>query len=62
MVTSAQLKNSLPFYAGQTVEKMADIFIKDTALKECPLCRSGTSIETSVYDVIYMHLECNCVW
>jgi hypothetical protein len=39
----------------------ADIFIKDRALKECPLCRSDTSVETSIYDVIYMHVECSCV-
>ena len=44
---------------------MVDIFIRDRELKECPLCRiqygcwSATSIETSVYDVIYMHLECS---
>jgi len=50
------------------MQKMVDIFIRDTALKECPLCRSQndcwstTSIETSVYDVIYMHLECGWTW
>ena len=50
---------------GVQVEKMVDIFIRDRALKECPLCRSqygcwsATSIETSVYDVIYMHVECS---
>ena len=39
-VTSAQFKNGLLLCAAQTVEKMVDIFIRDTALKECPLCRS----------------------
>ena len=64
LVTSSQFKNSLLLCAVQTVEKMVDIFIRDTALEECPLCRSqygfwsATSIGTSVYDVIYMHLEC----
>ena len=54
--------------AVQTVQKMVDIFIRDGALKECPLCWSQcdwcstTSIETSVYDVSYLHLECNCTW
>ena len=68
LVTSSQCKNSLLLYAVQTVEKMVDIFIRDTALEECPLCRSQygcwstTSIETSVYDVIYMHLECSWTW
>ena len=63
-MTSSQFKNSMLLCAVQTVEKMVDIFIRDTALEECPLCRSqygfwsATSIETSVYDVIYMHLEC----
>jgi len=65
MVTSAQFENSLLLFGVQTVEKLADIFIRDRALKECPLCRSqygcwsATSIETSVYYVIYMHLECS---
>ena len=65
LVTSAQFKNSLLLYAVQTVEKMVDIYIREGALKYCPLCRSqygcwsATSIETSVYDVIYMHLECS---
>ena len=57
-MTTAQFKNSVLFYAVQTVEKMADIFVKDRALKECTLFWS----DTSVYDVIYMHLECSCVW
>ena len=38
-VTLAQFKNSLLLYGVQTVEKI-DIFIRDRALKECPLCRS----------------------
>jgi len=65
VVTAAQFKNRLLLYAVQTMEKMVDIFIRDTALKECPLCRrqygcwSTASIETSVYDVIYMHVECS---
>ena len=60
-MTSAQFKNSPLLYAGQTVETMVDIFVRDRALKECPLCRSQygcwsvTSIETSVSDVIYMN-------
>jgi len=43
-------------------------FIRDRALKECPLCRSqygcwsAASIETSVYCVIYMHIECSWTW
>jgi len=72
VVTAAQFKNSLLLYAVQTVEKMVDIFVRDralhecplgTALKECPLyksqygCWSARSVETSVYDVIDMHLE-----
>ena len=63
MVTAAQFINSLLLYAVQTVEKMVDIFVRDKALQECPLhrsqcgCWSATSIETSVYDVINMHLE-----
>ena len=67
-MTSAQFKNSLLLYAVQTVENMVDILIGDRALKECPLCRSqcgcwsATSIETSAYDVIYMHLECSWTW
>ena len=67
-VTSAQFKNSLLLYAAQTVEKMVDMFIRDRELKECPLWRSpygswsATSIETSVHDVIYMHLECGWTW
>ena len=67
-VTSAQFKNNLLLYAVQTVEKMVDIFIRDRALKDDPLCRSqygcwsATSIETSVYDVIYMQLECSWTW
>ena len=66
-MTSAQFMNSLLLYAVQTIE-MVDVFIRDRALKECPLCRSqygcwpATSIETSVYDVIYKHLECSCTW
>jgi len=62
-LATSRFKNSLLLYAIQTVEKMADIFIRDTALEECPLCISqygcwfATSIETSVYDVIYMRLE-----
>ena len=54
--------------AVRTVQKMVDIFIRDGALKECPLCWSQcgwcstTSIETSVYDVSYLHLECNWTW
>jgi len=54
-VISAQFKNSLLLYSFQTVEKIVDIFIRDTALKECPLCKSqygcwsAASIETSVY-------------
>jgi len=65
VVTSTQFKNSLLLYAVQRVQNMVDIFLRDRALKECPLCRSqygcwsATSIETSVYYVIYMHLECN---
>ena len=61
-LTAAQFKNSLLLYAVQTVE-MVDIFIVDTALKGCPLCRSQygcwstTSVETSVYGVIYMQLD-----
>jgi len=68
VVTAAQFKNTLLLYAVQTVQKMVDIFIRDTALEECLLCRSqfgcwsATSIETSVYDVIYMHLECSWTW
>jgi len=68
VVTSAQIKNSLQLYAVQTVEKMADIFIRNRALKECPLCRSqygcwsAASIGTSVYYVIYMHIECSWTW
>jgi len=57
---------SLPeVVCSQTVEKMVDVFIRDRSLKECPLyrcqygCWSATSIETSVYDVIDMHLECS---
>jgi len=67
-VVTAQFKNSLLLYVVQTVEKMVDIFIRDRALKDCPLCRSlygcwsATSIETSVCDVIYMHLECSWTW
>ena len=67
-MTSAQFKYSLLLYAAQTVEKMVDIFIMERALKKCPLCRSqyghwsAISIETSVYDVIYMHLECRWTW
>jgi len=63
VVTSVHFKDSLLLYAVQTVEKMANIFIRDRALKECPLCRSqygywsATSIETSFYYVIYMHIE-----
>jgi len=38
-VTSAQFKNSLLLYAVQTME-MVDVFIRNRALKECPLCRS----------------------
>jgi len=66
-VAAAQFKNSLLLYAVQTVEGMVDIFIRDRALKECPLCRSqyacwsATSIETIFY-VIYMHLECSWTW
>jgi len=68
VVTSSQFKNSFLLYAVQTVEKMVDIFIRDRALKECALCRSqydcwsATSIETSVYNVIYMHLLCSWTW
>jgi len=68
VVTSAQFKDSLLLYAVQTVEKMVDIFIRDRALEECALwrsqygCWSATSSETSVYDVIYMHLGCCCIW
>ena len=68
MVISAQFKNSLLLCAVQTVEKMVDIFIRDRALKECLLCRiqygccSATLIDTSVCDVIYMHLECSWTW
>jgi len=68
LVTSAQFKNSLLLYAVQRAEKMVDTFIRDRALKECPLCRSqsgcwsATLIETSVYDVIYVHLECIWTW
>ena len=68
LVTLAQFKNSLLLFAVQTVEKMVDIYIREGALKYCPLCRSqygcwsATSIETSVYDVIYMHLECSWTW
>jgi len=68
VVTSAQFKSFLLLYAVQTVENMVDIFIRDRALKECPLCRSqygccsATSIETSVSLVIYMHLECSWTW
>ena len=64
-MTSAQFRNSHLLYAVQTVEKMVDIFIRDRASKECSVCRSqygcwsATSIETSVYDVIYMNLECS---
>ena len=67
-VTSAQCKNSLLLCAVQRMEKMVDIFIRDRELKECPLCRSqygcwsATSIETSISDVIYMHLECSWTW
>ena len=62
-MTSTQFKNSILLYAVQTVEKMVGIFIRDTALKERPLCRSqygcwsAASIETSVDDVIYMHID-----
>jgi len=63
VVTSAQLRNFLLLYAVQTVERMVDIFIRDRALKECPLfCWSATSIETSVSHVIYMYLECSWTW
>jgi len=68
VVTSAQFNNSLLLYAVQTVEKMLDIFIRDRALKECPLCRSqygcwsATSFETSVSDVTDVHLECSWTW
>jgi len=67
-VTSTQFKNSLLLCALQTVEKMVDIFIRERAFKECPFCRSqygcwsATSILTSVYDVLYMHLECSWTW
>ena len=66
--TSIQFKNSVLLCAVQTVEKMVDIFVRDRALKEHPLCRnqygcwSATSIETSVADVIYMNLECSWTW
>jgi len=33
-------RNRLNQHFLQTVEKMVDIFIRDTALEECPLCRS----------------------
>jgi len=49
VVTAAQFKNSLLLYA----------------VKQCRSqygCWSATSIETSVYDVIYMHLECSWTW
>ena len=55
VVTAAQLKNRLLLYALKQWRR----------LKECLLCRSrfgcwsATSVETSVYDVIYMHLECS---
>jgi len=68
VVTSAEFKNSLLLYAVQTVEKTVDIFIRDRSLKECPLCRSqygcwsATSIDTSVYDVTDMHLDCSWTW
>ena len=68
VVTAAQFINSLLLYAVQTVEKMVDIFVRDKALQECPLhrsqcgCWSATSIETSVYDVINMHLERRWTW
>jgi len=39
-VVTAQFKNFLLLYAVQTVENMVDTFIRDRALKECPLCRS----------------------
>ena len=67
-MTSTQFKNILLLYAVQTVEKMVDIFLRDRELKECPLCRSqcgccyATSVGTSVYDVIYMYLECSWTW
>ena len=67
-MTSAQFKNSLLLCAVQTVKKLVDVFIRDRVLKKCPLFRSerswcsATSIETSVYDVIYMHLECSWTW
>jgi hypothetical protein len=53
---------SLLLYTVQTVKKMVDIFIRDRAVKEYPLCWCATSIEKSVYGVIYMHLECNWTW
>ena len=67
-VTSAQFKNNLLLYAVQTVEKIVDIFTRDRALKECLLCRSqygcwcATSTAPSVYDLIYMHVECSWTW
>ena len=44
---------------------MTSAHFRNRALKECPLyrnqygCWSAASVETSVNDVIYMHLECS---
>ena len=40
VVTLAQFKDSLLFYALPLVENMVDIPIRDRALKECHLCRN----------------------
>jgi len=59
------IQEQSPVVCSPKVEKMVGIFIRDRELKECPLCRSqygcwsATSIETSLYDVIYMLLECS---
>ena len=63
---SAQFKYSLLLYAVQTLEKVVDIFIRDRALKDCLVQKSIWQlfcyIDTSVDNVIYMHLECSWSW
>ena len=43
-MATAQFKNSLVLYAVQTLEKIVDIFIRDRALKECPLCKVSMGV------------------
>ena len=56
VVTSAHFENSLLLYAVQTVEKMADIFIRDTALKRMSL------VQKSVW-LLVCYINWNiCLW